>query len=159
MLFNFGIVCPTESHILINTYRKHSQLFVEGLQECTTQGDPLAMAMYAFNGIAKQVWFAGDSAVGWDLLVEIGPQYGYFQNGSKMHALAKLRHAEAAMEIFEGTGIDISTEGERYLDGAIGTSSFIHVHQFVEKSGTLGELHCVSQLGSHLSCRSGHAQY
>ena len=58
------------------------------------------MAMYAIgtqplirrlDGIAKQVWYADDSAAGssqerlrkwWDLLAEIGPLYGYFPNGS-----------------------------------------------------------------------------
>ena len=152
-LLNCGAVCPALSHILINTYRSNSQLFVDGQcihsKEGTTQGDPLAMAMYAIgtqplihrlNGIAKQVWYADDSAAGsslerlrrwWDLLVEIGPLYGYFPNGSKTHILAKSHHAEAAKEIFKGTGIVISTEGERYLGGAVGTSSF--VRQYVER--------------------------
>jgi len=68
----------------------------------------------------------------WDLLVEIGPLYGYLLNGSKTHVLAKPHHVEAAKEIFKGTGIVISTEGERYLGGALGTPSF--VRQYV-KSG------------------------
>ena len=51
------------------------------------------------------------------------------------HVLAKPHHVEAAKEIFKGTGIVISTEGERYLGGAIGTSSFI----CQKKSGMLGE--------------------
>ena len=63
------------SHILVNTYRSNSWLFVGGQcilsKEGTTQGDPLAMAMYAIgtqplicrlDGIAKQVWYADDSA-------------------------------------------------------------------------------------------------
>lgn len=57
---------------------------------------PLAIAMYAIgtqplirrlDGIAKQVWYADDSAAGsslerlrswWDLLEEVGLLYGYF---------------------------------------------------------------------------------
>ena len=35
---------------------------------------------------------------------------------------------EAAKEIFNGTGRIISTEGERYLGGAVGTSSFVCQH-------------------------------
>ena len=62
--------------------------------------------------------------------MEIGPLYGYFPNGSKTHVLAKPHHVEAAKEIFKDTGIVISTEGQRYLEGALGTSSF--VHQYVE---------------------------
>ena len=42
---------PTTATILINTYRAPTELFVDGdtllSQEGTTQGDPLAMPMYA----------------------------------------------------------------------------------------------------------------
>ena len=152
-LLNCRAICPALSYILINTYRNNSQLFVDGqcilTKEGTTQGDPLAMAMYAtgtqplirrLDGITKQVWYADDSAAGssienlkrwWDLLVEIGPLYGYFPNGSKTHILAKPQHAEAAREIFKDTGIVITTEGERYLGGAIGSPLF--VRQLVEQ--------------------------
>ena len=103
-------------------------------KEGTTQGDPLAMAMYAIgtqplihrlNGIGKQVWYADDSAAGssvenlkiwWQ---EIGPLYGYFPNGSKTHLLVKPDAIERARVLFKGKGINISTEGKRYLGGAI----------------------------------------
>ena len=75
-------------------------LFINGetilSQEGTTQGDPLAMAMYAISSIplinrlssesVKQTWYADDaSAVGdihslrhwWDHLVHLFPDYGY----------------------------------------------------------------------------------
>ena len=93
--------------------------------------------IHKLDGIARQVWYADDSAAGstlknlrrwWYLLVEIGPLYGYFPNGSKTHVLAKPHHVEAAKEIFSGTGIVISTERERYLGGAVVTSSFVHQH-------------------------------
>ena len=61
--------------------------------------------------------------------MEIGPLYKYFPNGSKTHVLAKPHNAEAAKEMFEGTGL-LSTEGEQYLGGAVGTSAF--VCQYVE---------------------------
>ena len=63
--------------------------------------------------------------------MEVGPLHGYFPNGSKTHVLAKPNHIEAAKEIFKGTGIVISTEGEHYLGGAVGNSSF--VRQYVER--------------------------
>ena len=50
-LQNIHQLCPALSKILINTYREDVQLFIDGevllSQEGTTQGDPLAMAMYA----------------------------------------------------------------------------------------------------------------
>ena len=152
-LVNCEVICPALSPILTNTYRNNSWLFVDGQcmlsKEGTTQGDPLAMAMYAIgtqplirrlDGIAKQVWYADDSAAGsslerlgrwWDLLKEVGPLYGYFPNGAKTHVLAKPEHTEAAKEIFKGTGITVSSEGKRYLGGAMGTASFLR--QFVER--------------------------
>jgi len=65
--------------------------------------------IHRLDGIAKQVRYVDDSAAGsslerlrswWDLLVEIGPLYGYLPNGSKTHVLAKPHHVEAAKEIF-----------------------------------------------------------
>ena len=76
-LRNTKVVCPAMAPVLINTYWNSSWLFVDGQcmssREGTTQGDPLAMAMYAIatqplihrlHGIAKQVWYADDPAVG-----------------------------------------------------------------------------------------------
>ncbi|MDA8002156.1 MAG: reverse transcriptase domain-containing protein, partial [Alphaproteobacteria bacterium] len=152
-LRNTQVVCPTLAPVLINTYREPSWLFVDGelmlSKEGTTQGDPLAMAMYAIgtqplirrlDGIAKQVWYADDSAAGssidrlkawWDRLEEIGPLYGYFPKSSKTGILVKQEVAETAKEVFQGTGVKISTEGSRYLGGAIGTTPFLI--DFVEK--------------------------
>ena len=60
--------------VLINTYREPTELFVGGevlfSREGTTQGDPLAMAMYAIatvhlinklRGNATQIWYADDA--------------------------------------------------------------------------------------------------
>ena len=50
-LRNIHQLCPPLSKILTNTYRENIDLFINGetiySQEGTTQGDPLAMAMYA----------------------------------------------------------------------------------------------------------------
>ena len=50
-LVNIKNLCPALSKVFINTYRQHILLFIEGesilSEEGTTQGDPLAMAMYA----------------------------------------------------------------------------------------------------------------
>ena len=50
-LRNIHQLCPALSKVLTNTYREDVQLFIDGevllSQEGTTQGDPLAMAMYA----------------------------------------------------------------------------------------------------------------
>ena len=103
-LQNIRHLCPSISTILIYTYREHTDLYVDGTtilsQEGTTQGDPLAMPMYALailplilhvNHDIDQVWYADDAtAIGkitnlrtwWDKLVSLGPAYVYHVNAS-----------------------------------------------------------------------------
>ena len=66
-LWNIQFTCPVLKCVIINTYRKDSSIFILG-SEGTTQGDPIAMVMYAVslspliqslhNFDCKQVWFA-----------------------------------------------------------------------------------------------------
>ena len=110
-LRNILTLCPALSKIIINTYRDYSKLFVGGesilSQEGTTQGDPLAMAMYAVailplidrikNGV-KRICYADDAAAGglltdlrewWDQLCKLGSLVGYFVNPSKTWIIVK----------------------------------------------------------------------
>ena len=99
-LHNIQKLCPAIATILINTYRDSTQLFVDGCtlfsQEGTTQGDHLAMPMYAIatlplthrlndpDSSTSQLWYA-DDATGtgslshlrswWDRFISIGPAY------------------------------------------------------------------------------------
>lgn len=100
-LRNINNLCPTLSKVLINMYQEDNQLFIDGetllSQEGTTQGDPLAMAVYVVaisplilrlqDENAKQVWFADDATAGgelthlrmwWDRIVDLGLDYGYY---------------------------------------------------------------------------------
>ena len=77
-LLNIHQLCPSIATILTNTYRENASLFIDGdtlfSQEGTTQGDPLAMAMYAIATVplieklqstnTKQVWYADDATAG-----------------------------------------------------------------------------------------------
>ena len=99
-LHNISILCLALATVLINTYRADVPLFIGGRcllsSEGTTQGDPLAMAIYAVSAVplidairvcdVRQAWFADDAtAVGllsglckwWSGLVQLGPAYGY----------------------------------------------------------------------------------
>ena len=105
-LLNIHQLCPSLATILTNTYRENASLFIDGdtlfSQEGTTQGDPLAMAIYAVatvplieklqNTNTKQVWYADDATAGgtllhlkawWTMLSSSGPSYGYFVNPGK----------------------------------------------------------------------------
>ena len=147
-LCNVQQLCPSLSKIIINTYREDSQLFIDGStlysQEGTTQGDPLAMAMYAValtplihqledDGI-KQAWYADDATAGgslnclkgwWDHIVELGPDYGYFPNAVKTWLIVKEDYLEEAKDKFKDSGVSITTDGKRHLGAAIGTPQFI----------------------------------
>ena len=147
-LRNIQHLSPPLAKILINTYRDNIQLFIDGdtllSQEGTTQGDPLAMAMYAIaitplirsleDEETKQVWFADDATAGgsllglrrwWDRLVERGPAYGYHPNPAKTCLVVKEEKVEMAKEVFQGTGISVTEEGKRHLGAAIGTQPFV----------------------------------
>ena len=150
-LRNIQQLCPPLSKILTNTYRDDIDLFIDGetiySQEGTTQGDPLAMAMYAIaitplintleSESMKQIWYADDAAAGgklshlkawWDRLTELGPDYGYYPNASKSWLIVKEEHLPAAEIAFRESGVAITKEGRRYLGGAIGTRMFVETY-------------------------------
>ena len=112
-------------------------------QEGTTQGDPLAMAMYPLIVVrllhaiatqgALQVWFADDASAGgrlpalrswWDALVIIGPRYGYYPNLGKTWLVVKPDQSAEAQSVFANTGVQITTEGRPCLGTPLDQPSF-----------------------------------
>ena len=157
-LRNISVLCPAISRILINTYREPVSLFVDGevmlADEGTTQGDPLAMAMYALATVplinatatpeTNQVWFADDATSGgrlktlrqwWDLLCEHGPDYGYNVNPPKSWLIVKPSLVSSAVEVFSGTGVQITAAGQRHLGGVLGVPAFVesYINERVER--------------------------
>jgi len=139
-LYNIFHLCPPLAQILINTYQHPVHLIIPGSgglvsTEGTTQGDLLAMAMYALAvtpliyqlcsaySAVCQVWYA-DNATGvgtcsslrkwWDTLSQIGPLFGYHPNYSKTYFVVKDKYA-AAKHAFAGTSIVVTTDGQRHL--------------------------------------------
>ena len=112
-------------------------------EEGTTQGDPLAMSMYAISlqpfisllhnrSAAKQCWFADDATGSgpleevkqwWDELKEAGPPLGYYPNSKKCWLVVKPEKEGRAKEMFAWTGINITTEGRKHLGVALGSGS------------------------------------
>ena len=99
----------------------------------------MAMAMYAIatapmiqqlqKTFIYQVWFADDCSTTptfpklkswWDQLTHIGPN---FQN-QKSWLIVKQDKYDQACFTFEGIGIKINTDGQRYFWGSLGTASF-----------------------------------
>ena len=101
VLLNMFHLCPPAGD---NTCQSASHLFIDGSsllsQEGTTQGDPLAMPMYAIGiipviqqlkGLARQVWYADDATAGgsllqlkdwWSELLSFGHHFGYHVNAA-----------------------------------------------------------------------------
>jgi Reverse transcriptase (RNA-dependent DNA polymerase) len=160
-LWNVQYICPALKHVLTNFYRSPTKIFMNGdsffellSQEGTTQGCPLAMAMYALalvpltkrlQPVCKQVWYA-DDATGcdklenlrswFDKLLDEGPAYGYFPKPAKCILVVKPDRLARAKEIFKGSGIRVQTEGSkdcgieincegtRHLGAAVGNTDF-----------------------------------
>ena len=149
MLHNLQRQCPEFAPIAINMYRRPSRLFVSGSeilsQEGTTQGDNLAMHLFAMATLpilqflertnsALQVWLADDAtAVGkleglrtwWDDIVREGIKYGYHVNAGKSCLILKNgSDHERALNIFKESGIKLKVTGQRHLGAVVGSQEF-----------------------------------
>ena len=128
---NIRILCPTLAPMLINTHQDPAKLFIDGdyilSQEGTTQGDPLAMTMYALGTLpliqslqeeeATQIWYADDASAGgqvaqlckwWERLTATGPLFGYLPNSSKSWLVVKSQRLQKAKDLFRETGVNIT---------------------------------------------------
>ena len=103
--------------------------------EATTQGDPLAMAMYALamkplidklRETCPDVhqWYADDvtgasTCTGlrrwWNELTNHGPSYGYFPNDSKTYLVVKPEFEDVAKDAFTGTNVQTTTHRKQHL--------------------------------------------
>ena len=151
-LRNILALCPSLGRVLINTYRVDVSLFVGDetipSREGTTQGDPLAMAMFALATVpliknleevteVTQLWYADDaSAAGslsnlkswWVKLTELGKEFGYLPNAGKTSLLVSIDNYEKACELFQGTGVKVVTDGVTVLGSPIGSPAFVKEH-------------------------------
>ena len=151
LLHNIEFLCPPMAIYVKNCYRVPSRLFVIGgfeikSSEGTTQGDPLASPAYAVsitpllynmpptrndlevNRVAYADDFGGAGSLEsvrdwWNRILEHGPLLGYHPNAAKSWLVVKPDKMEAARLAFDGTGIQITDEGRKYLGGFVGSSS------------------------------------
>ena len=145
-LHNTRILCPAFATILINTYRRDADLFVLGghrikFMEGTTQGDLLAMPMYAIgvkplitylhmHNESHQTWYADDATAAaslpalrrwWDILCAMGPRLGYFVNATKTSIIVHDSELDLARNVSQGTSIKITSVGQRHLGAVLGS--------------------------------------
>ena len=147
------MLCPSIATMLINCYRAPIDLFIDGdvilPQEGITQGDSLAMPMYALATVPlikrltstmKQTWYADNAAATgkivslwtwWDEISWLGPSYGYYAKGSKTWLVTKEEFKLEAEEVFADTSVQITIEGRLHLGAPLGCSAY--VNQFVSQ--------------------------
>ena len=109
--------------------------------EETTQGDPLAMGLYALSiqplitslqvaSSVKQCWFPDDvSGAGsiteikkWrDVLSTLGPDFGYFLNDKKCWIIAKPTKEENVREVFKERSINVTVQWQKHLGAVLGS--------------------------------------
>ena len=146
-------------------------MYVDGetilLQEGRTQGDPLAMTMYAIavnplihrleQDTTKQIWFADDATAGgklknvcewWERLTTVGPDYGYFPNASKTLFNVKEGQIDEAKYLFERIDVVITEEGKKYLGSAIGKPTFIESYVKTKVTSWVEELERLSSIAT-----------
>ena len=152
-LWNVQYICPAMKFVLINAYREPTRIFMRDdnvsfeflSQEGTTQGCPLAMAMYALalvpllkelHPMCRQVWYADDATgcdsfermrAWFDALRALGPKYGYFPKPSKCILVVKPDRLTHANEIFKGTGVKLQVDGAKDSGVEINTTGTRHL--------------------------------
>ena len=139
LLHNIKYLCPPMATYLRNCYKTPARLFVVGGEELqsaegTTQGCPMAMPGYGIGILPllvlvknddmhlKHVAYADDIGRGsklknlrnwWDRICLYGPMLGYYPKASKSWLVVKPEKEEEARQMFEDTGVQITTEGRK----------------------------------------------
>ena len=143
-LQDIRVICPEIATILVNTYRRPARLIILGASdiyslESTTQSDNLAMALgttplvNVTNHVpeVRQVCLADDISgagsldnliIWWKNLISEGKKFGYLVNEKKSWLILK-DHGKLKLSVLN-TGIKLTTDGQRHLGAAIGSSNF-----------------------------------
>ena len=83
---------------------------------------------------AKQCWYADDATGAgaltdirkwWNELLAAGPALGCHPNAKKCWLVVKSEKLKEANDVFAGTGINITTEGRKHLNAALGQRSYL----------------------------------
>ena len=64
----------------------------------------------------------------WDNVLKTGLEYGYLANPTKTWLIVKEEYLSAASEAFHTIGVQITSQGKRYLGAALGTASFVEAY-------------------------------
>jgi hypothetical protein len=82
----------------------------------------------------------------WDLVLEYGPLLGYYAKPSKSWLILKEQYLDEAKTIFAGSGVQITTEGQRHLGAVLGSETYKHeyvtdkINTWIEQLKELGKI-------------------
>ena len=85
------------------------------------------------SSLTKQCWFADDATGAgelgelkkwWGELTETGPSLAYHPNAKKCWLVTKPDKEQDAREIFDGTAVNITTQGNSHLGAVLGSTSY-----------------------------------
>ena len=176
-LHNIKVICPPLSTFVQNCYQSPSRLFVFGgteleSKEGTTQGDPIAMLVYAIatipliikhvlkdspEGKAKSAGYADDLfGAGkikelkrlWLYIKNEGPKYGYFQQEHKTWLIVKPEYLTEAKQVFCDTEVKITTLGRKHLGAAVGSPEYREVFMTEKVENWVKELKVLSKIAN-----------
>ena len=160
--------CPAD--LVINNTNNNGEDGHITSEEGVTQGDVCAMALYGVStkpiiqklhedtdsDRCRQCWYADDASVAghmeemkkwWDTILNIGPKYGYLPNENKTVLIVKdLEGLIKAQEVFRGTGIEITTTGDRHLGAVIGSPEFRELYVNKKVSGWIKDLRVMVEI-------------
>ena len=176
-LHNISFICPEISTFLNNVCKSSTPFYIKQhiimSREGTTQGEVAAMQMYSIatkpkvyedKTNTKKSFYADDGARAgtlesvhewWTSLLAQGPKYGYFLHASKTILLVKSEHYERALQIFAGSGVNVTTDATKYLGGYVGLRETWH--QLT--TGKVGKLITHLEKLSELAKAEPHAAY
>ena len=81
----------------------------------------------------------------WNLLVSVGPKFAYLPNAQKTLLLTKPEKIAEAQEVFKDSAGNITTEGKRYLGGALGTEPFSNTLSQTQVAQWILEVECLAR--------------
>ncbi|EDO48836.1 predicted protein [Nematostella vectensis] len=92
----------------------------------------------------KQCWFADDACGAgsileikkwWDNINTLGPSFGYFPNAKKCWIISKADKEASAREVFSGTAVNVTVQGQKHLVAVIGSRDYLeeYVNEKVDK--------------------------
>ena len=104
-----------------------------------------------------RVWYADDATGAstctklrcwWDELSTHGPLFDYYPNPPKTCLVVKEEHETCVTEIFDGTGVHVTTEEKCHLGAALGSRV---IKKSIRRFNRLGHIQQANNVQNHLT--------